>query len=343
MAARKLEVRRVDGDAMNFWILALCIVGLLGYALASYVFCVFLNFKHHDGYRDEDVSYPRRRPVGVPADAFLVDLHAHTTASDGLLTPSQLVAWSMSNGYDGLVVSDHNTMDAVDAVRAAAARIDPSFVVIPGVEFTSLRAHMNLIGVRTPMKRPNLLWPSKRAIKEAIDHAHAQGGVVMFNHKAWYPYDILRSLPREWWLEQGIDGWEVYNGFGFVDEGALDFIKQHEPERTMFAGAGTDVHDPAKHHRMYTEILTGNRSVDGVITALKAGKTRAISLMGTEQDLDRPERGKIALGQARQDYIRKWFLLDWIGIALLEGKYRRAVKLFPLVVISLGIVLSLLA
>jgi hypothetical protein len=43
-------------------------------------------------------------------------------------------------------------MAAVEAVKEAAVRLDPAFVVIPGVEFTSLRVHMNLIGVRTPMK-----------------------------------------------------------------------------------------------------------------------------------------------------------------------------------------------
>nr|MDO8115752.1 hypothetical protein [Candidatus Sigynarchaeota archaeon] len=219
----------------------------------------------------------------------------------------------------------------------------PAFVVIPGVEFTSLRVHMNLIGVKTPMKRPNLLWPSKQTIKEAIDHAHAEGGVVQFNHPTWYPYKVFRHLPREWWLAQGIDGWEVYNGFGFVDEKALEFIKQHEGERVMFAGAGTDVHDPAKHHRAYTEVLTEDRSVEGVIAALKAGKTRVFHVMGTEQDNDRPERGKLVQDRTRREYIRKWFLLDWVGIALMVGKYQHAVKLFPIVIIALGVFLSLLA
>ncbi|MEX2682228.1 MAG: CehA/McbA family metallohydrolase [Candidatus Sigynarchaeota archaeon] len=328
---------------MNLWILVFCLLGLVGYTLASYVFCILLNFKYHDSYLDVDIIYPRRRPAGVAPDTFLVDFHTHTTASDGLLSPSQLVAWSISNGYDGLVVSDHNTMDAVEAVKEAAARMNPAFVVIPGVEFTSLRAHMNLIGVRTPMKRPNLLWPSKKTIKKAIEHAHAEGGVVQFNHPAWYPYKVLKHLPRAWWLAQGIDGWEVYNGFGFIDEGALDFIKQHKGDRVMFASAGTDVHDPAKHHRVYTEVLTEDRSVEGVIAALKAGRTRVFHVMGTEQDNERPERGKLVRDPARQHYIRKWILLDWIGIGLLEGKYRRALRLFPVLIIALGLVISLLA
>jgi predicted metal-dependent phosphoesterase TrpH len=325
---------------MNFWILVLCLAGLVGYAIASVIFCILLNFKYHDSYRDEDITYPRRRPAGIPIDAFLVDLHAHTNLSDGLLSPAQLVAWSISNGYDGLVVSDHNSMIAVEAVKEAAARQDPAFVVIPGVEFTSLRAHMNLIGVRTPMKRPNLLWPSKQAIKEAIDHAHGEGGVVQLNHPAWYPYKILKALPRSWWLAQGLDGWEVYNGFGFDDEEALGFIKQHEGTRVMFASAGTDVHDPAKHHRVYTEVLTTDRSMSGVIVALKAGKTRAISTAKNEQAQDRPERGKLVLNPERLAYINRWAWLDWVGLAVLQGKNQSAAKLFLLAVIALGIVFS---
>lgn len=326
---------------MNFWILAIFVAGVLGYAIASYIFCVCLNFKLHDGYKDEDIVYPRRRPDGVTDDAFLIDMHAHTNVSDGLLDPGQLVAWSISNGYDGLVVTDHNTMEGVDALQAAAARAGRPFVVIPGVEFTSLRVHMNLIGVRTPMPRPNLLWPTKQSIKAAIDHAHAEGGVVQLNHPGWYPYRIFKSLPREWWLAQGIDGWEVYNGFGFTDEDALGFIKQHENERVMFASGGTDVHDPAKHHRMYTEVLTTDRSVEGVITALKAGKTRAITSAGTTQDRDRPERGKIAHNPERLACIKRWAWLDWIGLSLMSGTHVRYVKAFLVVVIALGIVLSL--
>jgi predicted metal-dependent phosphoesterase TrpH len=326
---------------MNFWILVLCLAGLVGYVIASVIFCILLNFKYHDSYLDEDLTYPRRRPEGVPSDAFLVDLHSHTNVSDGLLSPAQLVAWSIANGYDGLVVSDHNTLAGFEAVKEAAARLDPTFVVIPGIEFTSLRAHMNLIGVRTPTKRPNLLWPSKQTIKEAIDHAHAEGGVVQLNHPAWYPYKILKSLPREWWMAQGIDGWEVYNGFGFTDEEAVGFIKQHEADRVMFASGGTDVHDPAKHHRMYTEVLTTDRTVNGVIEALKAGKTRAISTATNERAQDRPEHGKIVLNPARLAYINRWAWLDWIGLAILQGKHQLAAKLFLLALIVLGVVTSL--
>jgi predicted metal-dependent phosphoesterase TrpH len=329
---------------MNFWIIPICCIGLIIYTLLSVVFFILAKMKYPDSYRDEDVSYPRRKPAGVAEDAFIIDLHAHTSASDGLLTPAQLVAWSYANGYDGIVISDHNRLVAVEAARVAAARLDPSFVVIPGYEFTSMRVHLNFIGLQAPpVKRPNWIWPTKRAIIAAIENAHAQGAVVQFNHKSWYLYDVLKHLPREWWSVHGLDGWEVYNGFGFIDEEALDFIDTHWKDHPMFAGAGTDVHDPARHFRMYTEVLTNDRSVQGIIAALREGKTRAHRDGSNDgsQPAERPEAGKIILNPLMLALMHRWLWLGWIGQAIIQGTHRTAAKVFVMAVLLAGVLLSI--
>lgn len=63
-----------------------------------------------------------------------IDLHTHTTASDGLLSPASLVAEAASRGVGLLGVTDHDTTDAVDAALAAgrAAGIE----VWPAVELS---------------------------------------------------------------------------------------------------------------------------------------------------------------------------------------------------------------
>ena len=328
---------------MNWPLLVLGLVTLFIYIFASVIHAALTNFWFHDTYPDIAFDQPRVRPTGVADDAFLVDLHCHTTASDGLLAPGQLVRWSIANGYDGLVVSDHNTMDAVAAVAAAAKEIDPEFVVVPGYEFTSMRAHVNLIGLRDPPRRkPHLLWTRKSTIVAAIEHVHEQGGVAMFNHRDWYPYNILRSLPRDWWLERGIDGWEVHNGFGFIDDGALPFIEASKEYRVMFPGAGTDVHDPAKHWRVYTEVLTTERSVDGVLRALKEGKTRVHFNKEDPRNVSRPEEGMVQANPERRAFIRRWAWLNWIGMSLQTGKRTRLAAGFVVAVIALLVVLSLL-
>jgi predicted metal-dependent phosphoesterase TrpH len=42
----------------------------------------------------------------------LFDLHSHTTFSDGVLTPCELVSRAVENGVDVLAITDHDTLDA---------------------------------------------------------------------------------------------------------------------------------------------------------------------------------------------------------------------------------------
>jgi predicted metal-dependent phosphoesterase TrpH len=66
----------------------------------------------------------------------LIDLHTHTTASDGRCTPSQLVARAAAAGVDVLSVTDHDTVAACAAVRAESAAAGIQFV--PGIEITAV-------------------------------------------------------------------------------------------------------------------------------------------------------------------------------------------------------------
>ncbi len=317
---------------MNMWFLVLGLVLFVLYILVSLGFVPFVNFRYHDYYKNEDVIYGPERPDWVDKDALLVDLHTHTTASDGVLTPKQLVHWHISNGYDGMVVSDHNTMLSVNKCKKAAREIDPDFLVIPGVEFTSMRIHLNLIGVKSLMKVPNLLWTRKKTVIKAIKHAHEEGGVVQFNHPDWYPHK--RYLSKKWYLKHDIDGFEVYNGFGFIDEQALDFIKDNKDKKIMYPSAGTDIHDPATHLRCYTEILTEDKTVEGVIKALKQGNARAHCDVDAERNRKRPEKGKLKKNEKKLRINKNFRWLNWLGYDILyHGRWKP-----PLVFITLGLV-----
>ena len=63
-----------------------------------------------------------------------IDLHAHTTASDGTLTPTELVRRAAQEGLVGLAVTDHDTVDGVAEAMAVGARLGVE--VIPGVEIS---------------------------------------------------------------------------------------------------------------------------------------------------------------------------------------------------------------
>jgi len=66
----------------------------------------------------------------------VIDLHLHTTASDGRLTPTELVARAASCGVRTLAVTDHDTTEGID--EAAAEAVRRGLEVIPGIEVTAV-------------------------------------------------------------------------------------------------------------------------------------------------------------------------------------------------------------
>jgi hypothetical protein len=72
----------------------------------------------------------------------VIDLHLHTTASDGRSTPDGLVARAAAMGLRTIAVTDHDTMAAVPAATAAAAAA--GLRVVPGIEITAVHDEMDV-------------------------------------------------------------------------------------------------------------------------------------------------------------------------------------------------------
>lgn len=66
----------------------------------------------------------------------MIDLHTHTTASDGALAPGALVERAHELGIRTLAVTDHDTLAGVPAAAAAAAARGMEF--LPGIEITAV-------------------------------------------------------------------------------------------------------------------------------------------------------------------------------------------------------------
>jgi predicted metal-dependent phosphoesterase TrpH len=73
-----------------------------------------------------------------------VDLHCHSTASDGLLTPAGLAAYAAERELSVIALCDHDSTSGVSEAIAAGDRL--GVAVIPGVELSSeiegLQAHI---------------------------------------------------------------------------------------------------------------------------------------------------------------------------------------------------------
>ncbi len=72
----------------------------------------------------------------------MIDLHTHTTASDGRLAPADLVARAARAGITVLAVTDHDTVAGCDAAEAACA--GAGIVFVPGIEITAIRSEADV-------------------------------------------------------------------------------------------------------------------------------------------------------------------------------------------------------
>ncbi|MDO8686157.1 MAG: PHP domain-containing protein [Clostridiales bacterium] len=74
-----------------------------------------------------------------------IDLHMHTTASDGSLSPRQLVQEAKNAGLSIISVTDHDTIDGINEALEAGEEL--GVTVIPGIEIsTEFKPEMHILG-----------------------------------------------------------------------------------------------------------------------------------------------------------------------------------------------------
>ncbi len=66
----------------------------------------------------------------------LVDLHLHTTFSDGRLTPGELIRLVVQRGLQVIAITDHDSTEGIEA-SLEAAKAFPELKVIPGIELST--------------------------------------------------------------------------------------------------------------------------------------------------------------------------------------------------------------
>lgn len=71
----------------------------------------------------------------IQPDNLLCDLHAHSTFSDGSLTPTELVAEAKRKGLCAVALTDHNTPSGLPEFMEAAK--EAGIEAVPGIEFST--------------------------------------------------------------------------------------------------------------------------------------------------------------------------------------------------------------
>jgi len=170
----------------------------------------------------------------------LADLHTHSNASDGALTPTELVRAAAEFGLAAVAITDHDTMEGVEEALAAGQEV--GIEVVPGIEISTIgpgNVEVHMLGYYLDHRYPVLSEMLKvlresrldrgRKMVEALNNAGvkvsldrlmeiAQGGAIGRPHVAKAIIEIGAASSMD-------------SAFGkYLVEGAPAFVARHKVE-----------------------------------------------------------------------------------------------------------------
>jgi PHP domain-containing protein len=140
-------------------------------------------------------------------------LHAHTTHSDGELSPQQLADKARAEKLDFIAITDHNnTTHQLDAIDA------PGLLIVDGEEVTTPGGHFNVWGLGGARKYVDFrILPGDPSVASVIEATHRQGALVAINHP------VADCLACSWThaIPSELDAIEIANGTATARQQAM--------------------------------------------------------------------------------------------------------------------------
>ncbi len=192
------------------------------------------------------------------------NLHTHTVNSDGKFTAAEVIDKYADAGYDVLAFSDHRTTNPVSTYS------DRGMILISGIELHPAGPReilWHILALNIPEDFANC---SDDEAQTVIDKIHAAGGVCFAAHPYWSGFTSAEVMSL-----RGSLGIEVYNTSTRRIGKAYNMQLWDECLWTgteYNAIAVDDVHNEEHLFSGWTMILSNDRSVGGVMEALRAGR-----------------------------------------------------------------------
>jgi len=194
------------------------------------------------------------------------ELHCHSSLSyDGRDPVDMLLAQAKAVGLDALAVTDHDEIDA--SLSAADRASDYGLVGIPGIEVTSEAGHVLALGVEELIE-PGLPF------RETLERIRDRGGIAVVPHPFQKSrHGVAPHVSRD--ALAAADAIEVYNSRLFTGR-ANRQAERFAVERALPMTAGSDAHIAEMVGQAVTEIDANDRSVEGILEAVRDGRTAVL-------------------------------------------------------------------
>ncbi len=135
---------------------------------------------------------------------YKVNLHTHTTHSDGGLEPEKVIELYEKNGYDAIALTDHWIYNSCSN--------DNGVTVLSGAEYDiGNNGNNNVYHILGVGIKADPVINRQSNPQEIIDGIHAAGGMAILAHPAW-----SLNTPEQILNLRGIDAIEIYNSVSGV-------------------------------------------------------------------------------------------------------------------------------
>lgn len=128
--------------------------------------------------------------------AALFDLHCHSTVSDGLLSPTELVAHAANRGVKVLALTDHDDLGGLDIARKAAAEHGIAFVNGVEISVTWKRRTLHIVGLKMDIENA-ALKTALATVRVGRDERAQQMGADLARAGIQGAYEGAKALAKQ--------------------------------------------------------------------------------------------------------------------------------------------------
>ena len=257
-----------------------------------------------------------------------IDLHSHSTVSDGALTPRDLVRRAAGKGVEVLALTDHDSLGGLDEARAAAHECAIGFVDGVEVSVTWRGATIHVVGLGIDPADPRLRAGLQAVSSGRVERARAMAaslaasgiegsfdGAMRFAHN---PAMIGRTHFARFLVDSGVvedtraafrkylvpgkpgyspfDWTTLANAVGLIRGAGGAAVIAHPGRYSLSAGAMGDlISEFRAAGGVGIEVVTGNHSADQIRMFDALARQHGL-LASRGSDFHAPGEGSVELG-----------------------------------------------
>ncbi|MFQ6073926.1 MAG: PHP domain-containing protein [Candidatus Bathyarchaeia archaeon] len=188
-----------------------------------------------------------------------IDLHVHTCYSyDATSSLREVLLYAKKRDLNGIAITDHDTVKGAKRALKLAGRM--RFMVIPGIEVTTLQGHVLALNITTTI-------PQNLGLIETVEKIHEAGGIAVAAH----PIVFIKShIKQRVASASNLDGVEVINSSAFPFFLSTRLSQALAERLNLPQTAGSDAHHASEIGTAYT-LVRADSEVNEIIEAIRRG------------------------------------------------------------------------